>query len=300
MSPLEFYSTRKRVVTPSGTISYTERGAGPVALFLHGFPLNGFQWRHQIEALSDLRRCVAPDLMGLGHTDVVSDQLLHFDAQVRMLTEFLDALRVEQIDLVGNDSGGAIAQLLATSTPQRIRSLTLTNCDTVGNWPPPAFAPLQELAKAGQLGRTFAAFVADLALARSAHGLASAFEFPERLTSELTAIYLGPVTATAERQSQIDRYAAAIDGQSQEKLANDLKSFEMPTLIVWGNADPFFDAEGDSRWAHWLRDTIPGTRRLTVLDGAKLFFPEERPEELNALLHTFWTEGNDTSQSRPD
>jgi pimeloyl-ACP methyl ester carboxylesterase len=284
MTPKQFQDARTLVDTPSGRIAFVENGAGPTALFVHGVPLNGYQWRHQIGALGDTRRCIAPDLLGLGHSEVAPGRDLTFSAQVRMLTQFLDALGIGQVDLVGNDSGGAISQMLATQAPNRIRSLTLTNCDTIGNWPPPAFAPILNLAKDGKLGKTFAAFRANPALAQSPAGLGVAFEFPERLDHELLEVYLGPVTASAGRQAQVDAYVMAIEHGPDANLLDRLKAFDKPTLIVWADGDVFFPPQ----WAEWLARTIPGTRKQTHLAGARLFFPEERPDILNALLREHW------------
>ena len=284
MTPGQFTALRATIATPSGRIAYVERGEGPVALFIHGVPLNGYHWRAQLEALSDIRRCVAPDLMGLGASEIETGQPVDFDTQATMLLQLLDALAVDRVDLVGNDSGGAISQILATRAPERIRSLTLTNCDTHGNWPPPAFAPILGLAKAGKLGQTFAAFLADTELARSPGGLGVAFEFPERLTAELLEVYLGPLTRSPKRMDELNAYVAAIETPPTRALLEDLKRFDKPTLIVWGDADPFFGAE----WGRRLGETIPGTRKVEVLAGARLFFPEERPDALNALLREHW------------
>jgi len=284
MTPTQFAALRKFENTPSGRISYIEQGSGPVALFVHGFPLNGYHWRHQIEGLSDIRRCVAPDLMGLGFSKVTADQNLSFDAQAQMLRAFIDALGIREIDLVGNDSGGAIAQILATQIPDRIRSLTLTNCDVHDNWPPPAFMPLFQLAQAGQLGKTLAGLLANPDAARSPRGLGMAFQFAERLADDDLRLYLGPVAASAERQAGVDRYAAAMDHAQTVRIHADLERFDKPTLIVWGNDDVFFP----ERWAHWLADLIPGVRKVEILDAARLFFPEERADEFNALVRAHW------------
>jgi pimeloyl-ACP methyl ester carboxylesterase len=185
MTPHEFHTLRKTVDTPSGRIAFIEKGDGPAALFVHGVPLNGYHWRHAIGELADLRRCVAPDLMGLGYSKVGPDQKLDFEAQAQMLLEFLDALGIETVDLVGNDSGGAVAQILDTTAPGRIRSLTLTNCDTHDNWPPEAFLPIVKLGKAGHFGQALAGLLANPDAARSAQGLGVGFEFPERLFAGL-------------------------------------------------------------------------------------------------------------------
>ena len=116
-------ANRKQIKTPSGTIAYAEQGEGPVALFVHGVLLNGHLWRHQLAHLSDIRRCIAPDLLAHGETEAMAGGDVSVTANARMLKEFLDALGIEQVDLVGNDSGGGIAQIFAANWPERVRSL---------------------------------------------------------------------------------------------------------------------------------------------------------------------------------
>lgn len=138
--------TIRSIETPSGRISYAEAGSGPVALFVHGVVLNKHLWRHQLSGLSDIRRCIAVDLLAHGDTEIGPNQDVSVTANAKMLREVLDALRIEQVDLVGNDSGGGIAQILAALNPNQVRSLTLTNCDTHDNWPPEAFKPFVDMA----------------------------------------------------------------------------------------------------------------------------------------------------------
>ena len=107
------------IQTPSGRIAYTEHGTGPVALFVHGVLLNKHLWRHQLAHLSDIRRCIAVDLLAHGETDIAGDQDVSVTANATMLAQFLGALNVEQADLVGNDSGGGIAQIFSALYPQR-------------------------------------------------------------------------------------------------------------------------------------------------------------------------------------
>src|SRR5215475_15156909 len=157
---------KAKVKTASGTIAYAEQGRGPVALFVHGVLLNGHLWRHQLAALSDIRRCIAPDLLAHGDTEIAATQDVSVTANARMLGELLDALQVDQVDLVGNDSGGGIAQIFAARHPQRVRSLALTNCDAHDNWPPDAFKPFLEMAAAGGLPDTLRALVGDKSIYR--------------------------------------------------------------------------------------------------------------------------------------
>ena len=101
----EFHRMRKFADLPMGRIAYIERGAGPVALFLHGFPLNGYQWRGALERLSPFRRCIAADFMGLGYTEAPEPADLSLPAQADMLAALLAHLKIDQVDLVANDSG---------------------------------------------------------------------------------------------------------------------------------------------------------------------------------------------------
>src|ERR1700751_6408913 len=126
--------TKRSIDTPSGRIGYSEAGSGPVALFVHGVVLNKHLWRRQLAGLSDIRRCIAVDLLAHGDTQIAPDQDVSVTANAKMLKEVLDALKIDQVDLVGNDSGGGIAQTFAALYPERVRTVTLTNCDTHDNW----------------------------------------------------------------------------------------------------------------------------------------------------------------------
>src|SRR6202035_2188161 len=125
----DFFAGRRMVETPSGRISYIEHGSGPVALFVHGVLLNSYLWRHQFAQLRDLRRCIAVDLLAHGDTEISAVQDVSVTANAHMLAQFLDAMKIDRVDLVGNDSGGGICQIFAALYPNRIRSLALTNCD---------------------------------------------------------------------------------------------------------------------------------------------------------------------------
>src|ERR1700730_9043227 len=138
MSIKDTLITTHSVETPSGRISYASAGSGSVVLFVHGVVLNKHLWRRQVAGLSDVRRCIAVDLLAHGDTEIEPDQDVSVTANAKMLREFLDALQIEKVDIVGNDSGGGMAQIFAALNPSRIRTLTLTNCDTHDNWPPEA------------------------------------------------------------------------------------------------------------------------------------------------------------------
>src|SRR5262249_4753156 len=128
MTTAAFHQQRRFCDLPCGRVAYLEQGSGPAALFLHGLPLCGYQWREVIEDLAPLRRCIAPDALGLGYTEVAAGEDVSFAAQARMLAAFLDAARIDRVDLVGNDTGAGISQIFAATYPARVRTLTLPNC----------------------------------------------------------------------------------------------------------------------------------------------------------------------------
>jgi pimeloyl-ACP methyl ester carboxylesterase len=167
-----FHANRRFADVKSGRIAYFEQGQGPAALFVHGVPLNGYHWPHVIDRVQHRRRCVAIDLMGLGYTEIGSSQDVSFTAQARMIAEVMDELGIERADLIANDSGGAISQIFAATYPNRLTSLTLTNCDVHDGWPPPQVLPLMERSRNGTLASLFQPMVdrPDLARGRYAKG----------------------------------------------------------------------------------------------------------------------------------
>jgi pimeloyl-ACP methyl ester carboxylesterase len=278
------------ISTRCGDVAYLEEGTGPAALFIHGVFLNADLWRHQIGDLADIRRCLAVDLLAHGESSCPAPADVTMDLQAQMIVGFLDAMGLDDVDLVGNDSGGAIAQLVAARQPERVRSLTLTNCDTHDNWPPVAFAPIRQLAIDGVLAAGLAALASDPTTARAS--LASSFEHPEALADETLTGFFRPFAASPVKADAVQAFVAGMDNSITVAIRDDLARFGAPTLIVWGTADDFFDV----KWATWLAGTIPGTVRCVEIDGAKLFFPLERPEEFNRELRALWsTTGSDAA-----
>ena len=284
MSNQQTALTIRSIETPSGRISYAEAGSGPVALFVHGVVLNKHLWRHQLSGLSDIRRCIAVDLLAHGDTEIEPNQDVSVTANANMLREVLDALRIDQVDLVGNDSGGGIAQIFAALNPNRVRSLTLTDCDTHDNWPPEAFKPFVEMVAAGGLSKMLNAMLADKSIYRSLGALGPGYERPETATDEDIEIYLRPHLRSEQRTRDLERFVGAFDHKHTLAIEPQLRRLKAPTLIVWGMDDVYFPV----KWAHWLAEAIPGAKPPVELPGARIFFPEERAEAFNQLLRGHW------------
>ncbi len=273
---------RSIVSTPSfGDIAFSEEGTGPAALFIHGIFLNADLWAHQVTALAGLRRCIAVDLLAHGMSPCPSGHLT-IGVQAQMVVEFLDALDLEQVDVVGNDTGGAICQILAATYPDRIRSMTLTNSDVHDNFPPEAFLPVKDLATQGFLAEGLSALAGDPAGIRGA--LATSFEEVDAIADE-TLLGFFKTFANVENATALQDYIAGMEPSETVAIEQSLSAFAAPTLIVWATDDVFFPV----KWADWLESTIPGVIRSVRVEGARLFFPLERPEALVDELRQFWS-----------
>lgn len=287
-----FHASRRFAETSSGRIAYVEQGHGPVALFVHGVPLNGYHWRYVIDRVADRRRCIAIDLMALGYTEIAPSQEVSFTAQAHMIAQVLDSLGVEKIDLVGNDSGGAIAQIFAAHYPHRLRSLVLTNCDVHDGWPPHQILPVIERARRGTLAAIYQPLLdrPDLAIARHASGesvpLLRCWADPGVVSEDTIRVYLAPLLSSSERVDAFHRYWLGFDNAQTVAIYPRLRALHVPTLIVWALEDFFFDR----KWAYWLKETIPGVRRVVEVARGRLFFPEDLPDSLTVPMVQFWSE----------
>jgi len=278
-----FRAASRFMKTPFGNIAYAERGRGAAALFLHGFPLNGYQWRGALQRLSPYRRCIAPDFLGLGNTEVAPGQSVAPDAQVAMLADLLDRLGIDRVDIIANDSGGQAAQLFLARYPQRVRTLLLTNCDSEIECPPPALLPVLELAKQGRFVQEWLApWLADKALARSPQGLGGqTFTYPSHPGDEAVDTYLGPLVRNADRTHA---YAIGLDRNWLQGIGPALARFDGPTRILWGTGDTIFSERG----AEHLDRSFGNSRGVRRIEGAKLFFPEEFPDLIAEEARALW------------
>ena len=289
MNAAGFHRTRKYVETRFGKIAYVERGSGDAALFLHGFPLNSFQWRGALDRLSIHRRCVAPDFMAMGYTEVADGQSVAPDAQVAMLVAFLDWLSIPTVDIVANDSGGAVAQLFVAKYPERARTLLLTNCDTEKDSPPPALLPVIEMSKAGTyVDRWLVPWLGDKTLARSGEGIGGmCYADQEHPTDEAIECYFAPLVSSPLRKAQVHAYAIALERNPLEGIETALKRSTLPTRILWGTGDTIFSPESPN----YLDRTFGNSRGVRRLEWRKLFWPEELPDVIAEEARRLWVTG---------
>ncbi len=280
------HTARRFVDTPFGRIAHMDAGRGDAVLFLHGLPLNSFQWRDSIAVLSKGRRCLAPDFLGLGNTELAIGVGCSTLEQVAMLIAFLDAKGVQDVDVIASDSGGAVAQHLVTRHPHRVRTLLLANCDTGIDYPVAVLQPVFAMARAGRFADdAVTAWQADKKICRAAEGgLGACYADPANLTDEAIDEYLLPLIASPAKKTALHAYVLALEANPLEGIEKDLRACRVPTRIVWGTEDRIFSTKSP----YYLAKTFGNCHGLRMVEGYRLFWPEERPDVLVEEARRLW------------
>jgi pimeloyl-ACP methyl ester carboxylesterase len=286
-----YRQARRFAGLPCGRIAYVERGTGDTALFLHGAPLNGFQWRGALDRLSPYRRCIAPDFMGLGYSQVPERQSVAPAAQVAMLAALLDALDAGRVDIVASDSGGAVAQMFLARYPDRVRTLLLTDCDTEPNSPPPMIKPVLDMANAGTLADDTAKWLTDKNLARATFG-AAVYHNPAVLTDDVIEYYVAPMVSTPLRRKQYHDFHKALAPNPLAGIEAALKRSTVPVRMVWGNKDAIFPVAD----AAYLDRTFARSLGIRLVPEGKLFFQEEFPDVIAEEALRLWRASSQTGE----
>jgi pimeloyl-ACP methyl ester carboxylesterase len=233
--------------------------------------------------------------MGLGYTVVASGQSITPEAQADMIAALLDRLEIRKVDLIANDSGGAVAQLFVIKYPQRVRTLLLTNCDVETESPPPAMQPMIEAARAGLYPDLWLEpWQRHKDVARSSTGLGGlCYSEATHPTDAALDQYLRPLLASAQRKILVNRYALGLTPNPLRGIEALLRQCTAPTRIVWGMGDTIFP----SRNPDYLAGILPQVTGIRRIEKAKLFFPEEYPEILAEEARLLWEQGGRSARA---
>jgi pimeloyl-ACP methyl ester carboxylesterase len=276
---------RGQVQTRSGPASYVDTGGpGRPVLFVHGVGTSSYLWRNVIGQLDGERRCVAFDLPLHGYTPAAADQDFTLPGLARFIRDCCDALELTGFDMVANDTGGAITQVFAAGHPERLHTLTLTNCEAHDNVPPKALLPAVLLARMGLLARLAPRLMPHDNPRTAKRMYGRTYQDIANLPEDIARVWLEAQTGTAEAARQSQRLLTSLHARDLLAAEPALRRLQVPTLIVWGTGDLFFRR----KWAYWLRDTIPGATEVVEIDKGRLFFPDERAAELTAALRRHW------------
>ena len=264
-----------------GTIHYRESGEGPPIVFVNGLLVDGRLWRKVTALLEDRFRCIVPDLpLGSHRTSMNPDADLSPPALARIVADFLEALELEDVVLVGNDTGGAITQITAANHPERIGRVVLTNCDAFENFLPPMFRPMQWAARVPPVlnGLLQGMRFAPMRRLPNAYGRLIKRDFAAAPTRE----WVDPFLSDREIRRDTVKVLRGIDPRYTFEAAEKLRDFDRPTLLAWAVEDRFFKLS----FAEKLADTIPGAR-LERIQDSYTFVPEDQPARLAELIARF-------------
>lgn len=269
----------KTVKLPQGVLHYSDRGQGQILVFVHGLLVNGRLWRDVVPLLEGEFRCIVPDLPLGSHIQPMNpDADLTTPGIARLVVDFLTALDLDDVTLVGNDTGGAICQLVISQYPEKISRLVLTNCDAFENFLPLLFRPLQYAAHIP--GFIFA--LAQIMRWSLARHLLFGLLAHRPLEPEEESAYFTPLISFEGVRHDLTKAVCGISNRYTLEAAHTFPNFNKPVLIVWGENDPFFPYE----FAERLTKSFPNAR-LEGVAKSRAFVPEDQPKVLAQLIISF-------------
>jgi pimeloyl-ACP methyl ester carboxylesterase len=266
---------------PHGTLHYHQAGSGSPIVFLHGYLMGANLWGPVVQLLAGEFRCITPELpFGAHPTPMRPGADLSSAGVGRLAADFLQGLDLHQAILIGNDSGGAIAQVVAARHPQRLGGLVLATCDAFDNHPPRLFRPLITAARTGVLTPLLASLKArPVRSLPSAYGWLSHHRPPHALIDGWLANYL------ADRGVRRDtrRLLAALGEDAfMGQIAAELAGFTKPALLAWAADDKFFPLAHARRLAGILPDA-----RLELIQASRTWVMRDQPQRTAQLIGHF-------------
>lgn len=263
---------------PHGPLHYQQSGSGAPIVFLHGYLMGANLWDPVVHLLDGEFRCIIPELpFGAHPTPMRPDADLTTAGVGRLVADFLQALDLHDVTLVGNDSGGAIAQVVAARHPRRLGGLVLATCDAFDNHPPKLFRPLITAARAGALTPLLATLKARPARSLpSAYGWLSHRQPPHALIDGWVANYLADRGVRRDTRRLI---AALGDDAFMGQVAVELAGFPRPVLLAWAADDKFFPLEHAQRLAAIVPDA-----RLELVEASRTWVMRDQPQRTAQLI----------------
>ena len=263
---------RTEVDLPAGRIRYREEGSGKPIVFVHGYLVDGRLWDGVVDSLADRYRCLAPDWpIGSQQMAMNPDADLSPYGIAATIASFLEELDLEDVTIVGNDSGGAMSQVLVTRHPERIGRLVLTNCDTHENFPPQPFKALIPVAKMpGGMAVVGAPFRVG-PLARAAFKPFARKPIP----ADLIRSWMEPGQNDPGVKRDLKKVTVDMNKRYTLEAAEKLRESDLPILLAWAPDDKVFPI----KWAQRLAAEVPNARIVEIPDSGT-FVPLDQPQRL--------------------
>lgn len=280
LDAVEPVGTAGQVATPAGVVRYWESGEGTPLVFVHGLLANSLLWRKVVPTVATEFRCIVPDWPLGSHSEAMrADADLSTDGLVKLIVAVLDGLGLDRVVLVGNDTGGALSQLVAARHPDRVAALVLTNCDAYDHFPPKLFTPLMVAPRIpGAVG-----VLLQLLRIRFVQRLPIAFGWLTRRPHPgLAEAFLRPARTDADIRRDAVKALVGLDPQSTVEAVPGLRAFDRPVLLAWAPDDRVFPIADAER----LAVDFPDARLERVADSYA-FVPEDQPDRLAGLIAGF-------------
>jgi pimeloyl-ACP methyl ester carboxylesterase len=258
-------------------LHYQDRGSGPCLLLVHGLFVNSSVWGQLVPLVEEHARCLIPDLPLGAHETPMNGANLSPPGLAAMLAEFIERLQMTEVTVVGNDTGGALCQILCANHPGLVGRLVLTNCDAFEHFPPGAFRPIE--AAGAHIPGLIGGLDLLLRTRLFRRSLLAAAPLTVRpLPDELLAAWFAPLR---DRRIRADLRAVlqGISAKHTLAAAERLRSFDRPALIAWGTRDRFFPLRDAERLAQLLP-----CARLEKIDDARTYVQFDQPQRLADLL----------------
>jgi len=261
----------------AGEVALRSVGSGPDVLFVHGWPVSGATFRGLLPHLVDHVTCHVIDLPGAGSSRFDASTTITVDRHIKTVRQVVDQLGLDDIGVVGHDSGGMIARHALAGDP-RVRSWGLIDTEQPAglSW---RFRQFLLSAKVPGFGAALAWILGKPRLRRSELVLGGAFTDRTLLDGDFDEFFLRPIHTDRARRDAAMKLLDSFDARYVDALAETHGRIDVPVQLVWGEHDPFFPIP----WAEAMADTFTDAR-LAVIPGARLFCHEERPTEVAAAL----------------
>jgi pimeloyl-ACP methyl ester carboxylesterase len=269
------------VTLSAGTIHYEKSGpaTGRPLVFVHGYTMASSLWRPVTGRLATRGfNCIAPTWPLGAHTEPLRDGADRtMEGMAAIVAEFLDTLDLDDVVLIGNDTGGAIAQIVATTTPDRLGGLILTSCDAFEHFPPKGFGPLMAAAKFVPTFRAMLAALRTKQVRRRGYGMLAHADI-----DHLVLEWIKPLQRDARIGEDLRHFTASLRRETTVEAGARLPQFTKPALIAWSADDTFFPLEDARR----LADALPDAR-LEMIEGARTLSMIDQPDVLAGLIADF-------------
>ena len=272
---------RREIELDAGRIRYREAGEGRPVVFVHGFLVDGRLWDGVVDNLADRFRCFAPDWpIGAQQIAMKPDADLTPYGIADLIVSFLERLDLSDVTIVGNDSGCAMSQVLATRHPERIGRLVLTNCDTHDNFPPGVFKAMPPLARVpGVLKAALAPFRIER-IARAGFKPFAKTPFPPELVESWVAPGVKGRTPGVWRD--LKKVAIGMNRRYTKEAARKLSKSDLPLLLTWAPGDKYFPL----KYAERLAGEVSNARLVEIPD-ARTFIALDQPKRLAEEIASF-------------